>query len=242
MDAVAFDPDADLGGGERLVVDPADLRAVERVGEVGAEVVDLEMVDTPANLLVDGEAHADRSVLDLSVGGEVRDRAHDLRDARLVVRAQKCRPVRGDDVVADTGGEDRILVDAQDLAGIARKHDVAPVPLAQDLRPHVGARLVLARVHVGDQAHGRPGGSGQRGKDVPVLCQLDLVEAELAELPLEELAEVALLCRARVRVGVAVGLRIDVDIAQEPLEHVARELLGERAREGRSRSQALPAE
>ena len=45
MDAVSFDADPHLGGGERLVVDAADLGAVERVREVGAELLDVEVVD-----------------------------------------------------------------------------------------------------------------------------------------------------------------------------------------------------
>ena len=60
-----LDADPHLGGGERLVVDPADLAAVERVSEVGAEPFDVEVVDAASDLLVDGEADADRRVLDL---------------------------------------------------------------------------------------------------------------------------------------------------------------------------------
>ena len=100
MDAVPFDPDPHLGGGERLVVDAADLGAVERVREVGAELLDVEVVDAAADLLVDGEADADRRVLDLGMRREVRDRAHDLGDAGLVVGAEQRRAVRRDDVVA----------------------------------------------------------------------------------------------------------------------------------------------
>ena len=106
MDAVALDPDPDLRRGERLVVDAADLRAVERVREVGAELLDVEVVDAAADLLVDGEADPDRRMLDLGMRREIGDRAHDLRDARLVVGAEQRRPVGRDDVVARALGED----------------------------------------------------------------------------------------------------------------------------------------
>src|SRR5919197_1296114 len=45
VDAQALDADAHLRRGERLVVDPADLGAVERVGEVRTERVEVEVVD-----------------------------------------------------------------------------------------------------------------------------------------------------------------------------------------------------
>ena len=60
MDAVSLDPDPYLGGRERLVIDAADLRAVERVREVGAELLDVEVGDPTPHFLVGGEADADR--------------------------------------------------------------------------------------------------------------------------------------------------------------------------------------
>jgi hypothetical protein len=104
MDAMAADADTHLGCGERLVVDPPDLGAVQRVGEVRSECVDVEVLDAAADLLVHGEADADRRVLDLRVADEIGDRGHDLGHARLVVGAEEGRPVRRDDVVADPVG------------------------------------------------------------------------------------------------------------------------------------------
>ena len=85
MDAVALDADAELRRRESLLVDLPHLRAVERVGEVRAELLDVEMFHPPADLLVDGEADTDRRVLDLRMLREVRDGRHDLGHARFVV-------------------------------------------------------------------------------------------------------------------------------------------------------------
>ena len=112
MDAVSFDADPHLGGGEGLVVDPADLGAVERVREVGAEPLDVEVVDAPADLLVDGEADADRCMVDVGMRREVRDRTHDLGNAGLVVGTEQRRAVRRDDVVALALCENRVLARA----------------------------------------------------------------------------------------------------------------------------------
>src|SRR3954452_8103310 len=61
MDAQPFDPDAYLRGGKSLVVDAADLGPVQRVRELRAECIDVEMVDAATDFFVDGETDADRS-------------------------------------------------------------------------------------------------------------------------------------------------------------------------------------
>ena len=58
MDAEALDLDPHLRRRERLVVDAPDLGPVERVREVGTERLDVEVVDAPSDLFVDGEPQA----------------------------------------------------------------------------------------------------------------------------------------------------------------------------------------
>ena len=182
------------------------------------------MVDAPADLLVDGEADAQRRVLDLWMRDEVRDGAHDLGHACFVVGAEQRRAVRRDDVVSDACREDRVFARAQHLVRVAGQHDVAAVPALHDLRLDIRAGFVLARVHVGNEPDGRARAAGHRREDVSVLRQLDVVETELAQLALEHLAEVALLRGARVRRRVLVGRRVDADITEKALEDVALEL------------------
>ena len=60
VDADALDREPELVGGERLDLELAEPRAVERVGEVGAEGVEVEVVGALADLLVDRERDARR--------------------------------------------------------------------------------------------------------------------------------------------------------------------------------------
>ena len=55
-------------GGERLAVDLAGAAAVERVADHGAELLQIDVIDAVADLLVAGEADADRAVRDLADG------------------------------------------------------------------------------------------------------------------------------------------------------------------------------
>ena len=77
---------------------------------------------------------------------------------------------------------------------------------------------------------GAPFVPGEPGEDRGAVRQLG-VEAELAKLLDEEPRELELLLRARPLRHAVGGLGVDPDVAEEPLEHVARELLRERARE-----------
>ena len=101
MDRHAFDRDLDRIGGEALVLDRAGGLAVHRVAEIGAELLEIDLVDPAADLLVGGEEDADRAVPDVRVVDQELGRRHDLGDARLVVGAEQRGAVRGDDVVAD---------------------------------------------------------------------------------------------------------------------------------------------
>ena len=76
--------------------------------------------------------------------------------------------------------------------------------------------------------HRRVRRARKRREDVAVLRQLDVVEADLAQLVGEEPREVELLGGARVARGALLRLRVDADVAEESLEHVRCQLLGER--------------
>ena len=87
--------------GERLVVQLAGGRAVERVRRLGPEALEVEVVGARAELLVGVEADAQRPVRKLGMRDQVRDRRHDLGDTRLVVGAEQRRAVARDQVVPD---------------------------------------------------------------------------------------------------------------------------------------------
>ena len=68
--------------------------AVHRVGEVGAELFQIDLVDAAADFLVGGEQDLDGAVLDMRIVDQELGRIHDLGEAGLVVgaRAAWCRP------------------------------------------------------------------------------------------------------------------------------------------------------
>jgi hypothetical protein len=76
-------------------------------------------------------------------------------------------------------------------------------------------------------------GAGKAGEDVAVLGELDVLQADLAQLRHQDPREVELLGAARVGRRRVVGHRVDDDVAEEAREDVLRELLRERTGEGR---------
>ena len=87
-------------GRERLVLELAELRAVERVGARGAELLDVEQGRALADLLVGRERDPQRRPRQLWVRGQIGDGGDDLGDAGLVVGAEQRVAARGHDVVA----------------------------------------------------------------------------------------------------------------------------------------------
>ena len=104
----------------------------------------------------------------------------------------------------------------------------AGVTLVND-RGDAGARRLGGGVDMGDEPdHRRVRGARERREHVAVLRQLDVVEADLAKLVGEQPREIELLGGARVGRGALLRLRVDADVAEEALEHVGCQLLGER--------------
>ena len=145
MGADALDGDGGAVGGEGLVLDIPGGFAVHRVGEIGAELFQVDLVDAAADLLVGREQDLDRAVLDLRIVDQELRRIHDLGEAGLVVGAEQRGAVGGDDVVADLVGERGMIGGADHLRGIGRQHDVAAAIILHDLRLDVLARCNRAR-------------------------------------------------------------------------------------------------
>jgi hypothetical protein len=101
MDRAPVDAHADLRAGERLGLQLAGGRPVDRVGGDSAEALDREVDDAAPDLFVRVERHLDDSVGNLGLRREIGDRRHDLRDAGLVVRPEERRAVGRDQLVPD---------------------------------------------------------------------------------------------------------------------------------------------
>ncbi len=115
VDVVALDEDDGGVGAEGLVLDLAEVRAVEGVGVVGAEGLDVEVLGAAADLLVGGEGDADRAVEELGVVLHPGHRGHDLGDAGLVVGAEQGGAVGVDERVADDLGQVGVVGDLEHL-------------------------------------------------------------------------------------------------------------------------------
>ena len=158
------------------------------------------MVGAAADLLVDRERDPHRRAR-LGRVTEVRDGGHDLRHAGLVVGAEQRRAVARDDVVADARGERRLL--GRDRApGSGRRAGRSArrrSPRGRSgRRPAPGDSGVVSTWAI-SPITGAPGVPGQRREHVAVLVQLDVGEADLAQLVDEQAREVELLRGARDR-------------------------------------------
>ena len=234
MDADALDREQQLVGGERLRLELSEAGAVERVGDVGAERGEIEMVGSPSDLLVDREpdpgGRARAVVAEQPVGG--RD---DDRDPGLVVRPEERRSVARDEVVTELVGETGHVGRVEHLRRVAREHDRRASPGTVHDRGHPGARRGRRRVDVRDQPdRGRAlHRARHRREHVAVLRELGVLEPDRTELVHQQPREVELPRGGRVRRRVGVGLRVDDDVAEKALEDLFGELLGERARVAR---------
>ena len=111
----------------------------------------------------------------------------------------------------------------------ARELDPRAVVVAVHDRLDAGARRVGRDVDVGDQPDRvrRAVGGRQRRHHVAVVVERGVLEADRPQLLDEHPGEVQLAGRARALLAAAGRLRVDADVAQEAVEDVGGELLGE---------------
>ena len=93
------------GGVEALVLDAADEVAVERVGVLGAEFLEVEQLAAVADLFVGGEADGQRWVGQRGVLGDAGHKLHDLGNAGLVVGGKQGAAVAHQKVLANEFGQ-----------------------------------------------------------------------------------------------------------------------------------------
>ena len=200
MGADAFDGDHGTVGRERLVLDMPRGFAVDRIGKIRAELAEIGLVDAAADLFVGCEQDLDRAVLDVGMADQEMRGIDDFGKARLVVGAEQGGAVGGDDVIADLIGEGGMLGGADDLAGIARQHDVAAAIVADNLRLDVPAGTVGRGVHVRAETDDRHplGGIGGNGRiNVAVLVEMGVAKTDRLQFRREQAAQILLLVGGR---------------------------------------------
>jgi len=122
-----------------------------RQQRVGAELLDVEVVDPAPHFLVDGEADPNGSMVDLRMCREVCDRAHDLGDAGLVVSTDW-----GEWRITDRGREALATSTVKPLGHRARRGALVVASML------VCAVVVAAALSFGNAAHRPTGASPYR--------------------------------------------------------------------------------
>ena len=221
VDAAAMEEDGRVRRIEVLVLQPAELAAVNRVGKIRAERLDIEAVCTAARLLIRREAQADLAVRDLRVRHEIFRSADDGRDAGLVICTQKRRAVRHHDVLALVALDAREVRDREDDSLRFVQHDIAARIRVDDLLMDWAARRIRTRVEMRDKADDRrivPVVRRQRRHDVAVLVHRHLREADGPKLVSQVLGQHHLAGRRRAFLVVClIRLCIEGNIVAEPL-------------------------
>ena len=222
MGADAFDGNGGGIGGECLVLDIAGSLAVDGVGKIGAEFLQIDLVDAAADLLVGREQDLDGAMFDLRIVDQETRRIHDFGKPGLVVGAEQRGAVRGDDIIADLIEKRRMIGDPDDLRRVARQHDVAAPIVLDDLRFDVRAGAVRRSVHMRAEANDgnllvRIGRNGRI--DVAMFVEMGVADSHRLKFAGKQAAQVFLFLGRWTGRGRRVGLGIDRRIAQKALGH-----------------------
>ena len=196
--------------------------AIDGIGEFGAELFQVDLVDTTADLLVRREQKLDDAMGNGRIGHQPGGGGDDFSKAGLVVGAEQRRAVGGDDIIADLVGQRPVFGDADDLACIAWQHDVAALVIAQELRLDASAGEIGRRIHMRAEADDRNrlvDGRGNGGVDIAVLVQMRILKADGQQF-LDQQAGERLLLAGRGLAGRArIGLGVDHGITKEAVGH-----------------------
>ena len=87
-------------GIEILILELTERSTIDGIGDVRAEIRNIETVCTPTDFLIRCKANADFSMLYLRVRQKMFRHGHNLCDARLVVGAEQRRTVRYDQILS----------------------------------------------------------------------------------------------------------------------------------------------
>ena len=150
-------------------------------------------------------------------GEQLLRRRHDLRYARLIVRAQKRRAVGDDQVLAHVVFEGRVVRLPQENALFLVQANI-PAVIGHDLCLDVRTGSVRCGVHVGDQADGghvRVAGDG--AVNIAVFVHPGVLNAHAVHFLHQRGGQRLLLLRGGAGVGCFVRLGVKGHIAQKAL-------------------------
>ena len=142
-----------IGGGavEVFIIEAAKLAAVERVGEIAAEALDVELIRACADFLVRGKCDMDFAVGEV-VFDDVFRSLHDLGYACLVVCAEQGGTVGNDKRLTLEFFENREIFNIGDDAELFVEDNVFAVVIFNDAGFDVCAGDFFCGIHVCDEA------------------------------------------------------------------------------------------
>ena len=221
VNAPAVDDELCGGGVEILIFQLAQRAAVNGVGVLRAEALDVEQVRAAADLLVGRKADADDAVRHIGVQQHIC-RRQNFRHARLVVCAEKRGAVGDDQVLADVAAQGREILRGQEDALFLVQNDVAAVIDVGDAGLDVLAVGVGRGVHVGDQAEDgglRLAVCRNGAVDIAVLVHVCVGDAKLLHLAHQLRAEHPLARCGGAGTGAFIRGRLIGDKLQKPFNN-----------------------
>ena len=147
MDVATHEGHDGAVGAEGLVFDLAALAAVHGVGNDGAELFDVEVLDALADFFIGGEGDLHQTVFPFGVLVDEGQGLQDFGDAGLVIGAQQGGSVGGNDGFTDALGQIRVLA-CQDFPAFLGQIDVAALIVLVEGGHNVFAADFGVSVHV----------------------------------------------------------------------------------------------
>ena len=153
MNVVADNFDRDGRGIEVFILQFTDAAAVDGIGPLRVKSFHVEVLRALADLFVRRKGHADITMRDI-FALQHRQRGHDLRDTRLVIRPQQRFTVGGDQRLAQQLVQHGEHHRREHLVANAQRN-VAAAVVFHNLRVHMFTAKIRRGVDMGDKANRR---------------------------------------------------------------------------------------
>ena len=153
MNVVADNLDGDRRSIEVFILQFTDAAAVNGIGPLRVKGFHVEMLRALADLFIRRKGHADVAVRNI-FALQHRQRRHDFRDPRFVIRPQQGFPVGGDQRLAQQLMQHREHHGREHFVANAQRN-VAAAVIFHNLRVHIFTAKIRRGVDMGDKANRR---------------------------------------------------------------------------------------
>ncbi len=206
--------------GERFPIHFAGMFAVEGVGGIRAEFVQIQFINTMPDLFIRVEAHADRSMFDLRMRDHIFNKSHDDRHARFVIRAEQSCAACRHQIFSDTTQHLRIFCRINNLRWIIGQHNRFAIPIFVNDRFNIRAAKIGRSVYVRQISNRRQKffrGRRDRRQHITVLRHTHIARAQHFQLARQHVQQVPLLLSAGRGRRIAITGRINFCVTQKTI-------------------------